>query len=243
MNFLKFLKKKQANGLETLLKKAANSPADRFEFISRILSEKLFVITNNEILTTGYTILEKDTKIDLFSFEDGRVPVFTSTDRIFDKKIIKEQVTFLELNGKDLFGMLKGKTVILNPYSDYGKEFHPEEIEKLRIEIKKETQIIIGQPSRYPREAVNSLSAFFSGKPDVISAYVGWMHDPASDDPPHYIFAFDISKNYDDLSKEAGFIVNEILGGEIFDVIRISGRGGIEDYFVNSSKPFYIKTS
>ena len=255
MNFLlllfKFLKKNKVYNFEELLKKAANEPSSRDEFIKRILTEKLVVITNDDKIHEGYTKLEKDTQVSIFTFEDGRVPIFTSTDRILDKGIIKQKVKFLAFNGRDLFNMVKDKTLILNPYSNYGKEFIPEEIERIlsgtyfnaspqQIIIEKTTEVRIGQPSKYPVDVVKALAKLFSNQPDVIAGYLAWIHDPATNVPPHYIFAIDTMGDYRKIVAKAGNIVQDFLGSsEIFDFIQITRRGGLDDYFLNSTEPFY----
>ncbi len=52
------------------------------------------------------------------------MPIFTTTDRIFDKGIVKEQVRFLQMKASNLFEIAKGTTFILNPYSDLAKNFY-----------------------------------------------------------------------------------------------------------------------
>jgi hypothetical protein len=255
MDLFNFLKKKKVHDFETLLQRAADEPAYRMEFIQRLLSEKLVVITNSNEIREGFRVVEKNTKVGIFSFEDGRIPVFTSIERIFDKGIITQQVKFLELKGEDLFNILKGKTLVLNPYSDYGKEFLPEEIENLlngtyfdnnvkHIKITKATTVRIGQPSKYPAEIVKSLIKLFSAKSEVNAAYLAWIHDPLTDDDPHYIFAIDTFGDWDNLSKEAGFITKQNLGpDQIVDFMQISNNGGINDYFIKSTTPFYKKVN
>ena len=251
MKLFNFLKKKEVHNFETLLQKAAENPSYQTEFSRRLLSEKLVIITNAGVATEGIQFLQEGTQVDIFSFDDGTIPIFTSTDRIFDKGVIKEQVNFLELTGRDLFSNLAvGQAFILNPYSDYGKELHPKEIASLldgtmfkpkQIVFEKDTPVNIGQPAKYPAEVVKSLVRLFSAKPEVEAAYIAWIHDPASDDPPHYIFAIDAKTNYTNISNEAGFLTQEVLGvSEIVDFMQISNLGGINNYFL-SITPFYKK--
>lgn len=251
MKLFNFLRKKEVYNFETLLQKVAGNPAYQIEFSRRLLSEKLVIITNAGVAPEGIQFLQEGTMVNIFSFDDGTIPVFTSTDRIFDKGIIKEQVNFLELTGKDLFSNLAvGQAFILNPYSENGKELHPKEIASLldgtifkprQIVFKKNTPVKIGQPTKYPTEVAKSLVKLFSNKPEVEAAYVAWIHDPASDDPPHYIFAIDTKTNYNEIINEAGFLTQKVFGvGEIVDFVQISNLGGINNYFL-STPPFYKK--
>jgi hypothetical protein len=252
MDMLKFLKRKKRDNIEVLLKKAADKPSYRDEFYRQLLTAKLVIITKENPGAPGYVTLQKDTEVEILTFDDGSIPVFTSSERIFDKSIIKEQVPFLECTGKDLFNFVKSAKLMLNPYSDYGKELLPDEIASLldgsiftnpskQIVIQKDTEVLIGEPTKYPDSVVSALKTLFVAKTDVTAAYVAWIHDPSSDVPPHYIFAVETQGDWRSLSNEAGSIANEILGGnQIIDFMQLSDRGGINDYFKKSS-PFYKK--
>ncbi|MFA6276406.1 MAG: enhanced serine sensitivity protein SseB C-terminal domain-containing protein [Pedobacter sp.] len=239
------------NQLETTLRKAATEAAYRPEFYKKLLSEKLVVLTTKAMLNNGPQTLEKDTNVNIYSFHDGIIPVFTSTEKIFDKGVIKEEVSFLEMKGEDLFNLAKGATFIINPYSDYGKELLPNEIESMlsgtiltdnhkKIVVEKETKVQLGQPANYPKDIVSSLKILFSNKPTVKKAYLGWIFNPSSGEPPHYIFALDIEGETQSITNEAGFTAKQFLNTEdIIDFIQIDNKSGISDYFVNETNPFY----
>lgn len=114
---------------ETLMEKAAAEPAYRPEFYQRILQENLMVIPMNMEPRSGERVLETGDTVSLYVFPNGSIPVFTSTERIYEKGIVNHQVQFLQITGEGLFNLAKGATFILNPYSDYGKELVPAEIE------------------------------------------------------------------------------------------------------------------
>lgn len=239
------------NQLETSLRKAATEAAYRPEFHKRLLSENLVVLTTGTTLNEGIQTLEIDTSVNIFSFNDGIIPVFTSTEKIFDKGIVKEEVSFLEMKGEDLFNIAKGATFILNPYSDYGKELLPNEIESMlngaiftdgskKIVADKDTKVQLGQPANYPTDIVNSLNILFANTPAVKKAYLGWIFIPSSGQPPHYIFALDIDGEAQKIINEAGFIAKQFLNSEdIIDFAQIDSKNGVSDYFVKETKPFY----
>jgi hypothetical protein len=238
---------------ETLLEKAADEPAYRAEFYKRLLAEKFVVITKDRELPVGQYEAKEDTPVNISSFGDGRIPVFTSTGRIFDKGVIKQQVAFLELEAEALLKMLPGKTLILNPYSDYGMVLLPNDIEMLLdgtffsdnikpVEVKKHSTYKIGQPEKYPTEVARSLIELFSNRPNVYAAYLGWIQYSQTDEPPHYVFAIDSTGDWDSLIQEAGFTSKQILADEeIVDFVKINNNGGISDYFINETTPFYKK--
>lgn len=241
------------NTIETTLRRASTEPAYRAEFYKKLLSEKLFVLTDKSNLPEGVQTVQENTNINLVTLTDGKIPVFTSTSKIFDKGIIKEQVPFIEMKGEDLFNLATGATFILNPYSDYGKELLPDEIKSLlqgtiltdnhrQITIEKETPVQIGQPANYPTEMVNSLKTLFKNRQSVKAAYLGWIFTPSANEPPHLIFALDIESNKQSITNEAGLTVEQYRkANEIIDFIQIETSGGLSEYFLKQTKPFYVR--
>jgi len=241
----------EGNRLEVALQKAAKEPAWRKTFYELLLTERLVVMTSGtSVVEEG--MLKTGAEIAFVTLPDGRIPVFTSVDRIFDKQVIKDEVHQMTLKGRDLFELAVGASFILNPYSDYGKDLLPGEIADLlngtifsppnTITVQKDTQVLIGQPAEYPLEAIASLKEVFAKYDNVNAAYLGWIDNPESDDPAHYIFAVEGNGDFKDAIHEAGFVAQGHLGAQIFDIMRISGnRGadGIEGYFIDSVKPFY----
>jgi len=241
------------NRLEYTLKKAASEPAYRPEFYRLLLSEELVVLIRANSLEEGAYTLKVDRKVDIVTLEDGRIPVFTSKNRIFDKGVINDQVPFMAMKGTDLFNLAKGAKFILNPYSDYGKELLAEEVANMldgtvleakhkQITIEKETQVLLGQPAVYPQKVVDSLRTLFLTKPVVKAAYLGWIHDPASADPPHLIIGLDLDGEDPSVTNEAGFTAYQCLQpDEIIDFIRIRSGGSLVDYFTQETTPFYVR--
>lgn len=120
------------NELEESLMQAASSVSAQKYFYQKLLWNQLFVLTGGHSETEeDVNTLKEDTKVQFVTFGNGHIPIFTSTNRIFDKGIIKEEVSYMRLKGQDLFEVAEGATFILNPYSDYGKELLPEEIQSL----------------------------------------------------------------------------------------------------------------
>lgn len=120
------------NELEQSLLNAATDTSAHKQFYQKLIWNQLYVLTaKHNTDQMGIQTMEVDTTVQFVTFENGQIPVFTSKNRIFDKGFIKEEVFYLSLKGQDLFGVAKGATFILNPYSDYAKELIPMEIESL----------------------------------------------------------------------------------------------------------------
>lgn len=184
------------------------------------------------------------------TFDNGQIPVFTSTNRVFDKGVVKEKVPIMSIKGQDLFGFTKGATFILNPYSDFGKELIPQEIENLlngsifektiQVEITENTDVILGQPSNYPTEFIKALSKLFKKEGKVKSAYLATIKMDKSNEKTHLIIAIDTDGDISSIFGKAGALAEQIIGiDKITDFIKIEQRNGISDYFINQTKPFY----
>lgn len=235
--------------LEQLLQKAAAEPAYRAEFYRRLLSETLVILTLQSPGTEAGQA--EKSNVQIASYADGRVPIFTSPERIFDRGVIKERMGYMQVKGEEFFNRMRGATFLLNPYSDCGKELLADEIERLlngsifsenskTIAFEEEVQVQIGQPAEYPTELVNSLSLLFGNKPHVKAAYLGWIFNPADGQPPHYIFGIDAEGDFQDLMRETGFVVKQFLApAEPVDFIQIDGEDSLSAYFLNQTQPFY----
>ncbi len=120
------------NELERYLMEAASDLDARKYFYQKLMWNQLVVLTPDYIeMEEGTQKVETNTTVKLVSFNDGVIPVFTSLNRIFDQDIMREKVSYVSLKGQDLFGLTKGSTLVLNPYSPYSKELLPDEIEQL----------------------------------------------------------------------------------------------------------------
>lgn len=102
-------------------------------FYRTILEMELFLLVDPESnLTSGVLISDNNTKLQVKVWEDGKVPVFTSIDKIFDNGIIRGKESYVAINGKVIFAMFNNPTTfLLNPYSRPSKEFLPDEIIRL----------------------------------------------------------------------------------------------------------------
>ncbi|MBE7641785.1 hypothetical protein GUB10_15735 [Salegentibacter sp. BLCTC] len=239
------------NELEKTLYQASTNSSKRDEFYMKLLWNDLIVLTDKTD-KKGTQILEENTSVKFVTFEDGKIPIFTSTNRIFDKGFIKEEVPFMALKGQNLFEITKGATLILNPYSDYGKELIPNEIERLlngsifdqsnEMKIEEETKIQIGQPAEYPNDLVNALKKLFTEKETVKAAYLAAVKMDNSEELPHIMIALDIDGDRKEITNEAGPIAEKYHKNKTVDFIQIDHKnGGISEYFLKNTKPFYIR--
>ena len=183
-----------SNTLETLLKKAATEPGLRPLFYKTLLESELIVLTNEQTGDEGLKTLEKDTNFKIMTMNDGKIPIFTSTDRIFDKKVIETEVPFIGMAGRTLLETTKGATLVINPFSNFGKELTPSEIISLlngtffqpkhTEEIKKNTKIRIGQPAQLPDGMEKSISTYSKTRSEIEAVYIAILERVDSGEYP-----------------------------------------------------------
>lgn len=241
--------------LEVLLRKASEDPSFREEFYQKLLSEALIVLSNP---MSSQNLEQPGTAI--LTFEDGRIPIFTSQSRVFDKGVIQHQVQAIVHTGRTFFQNFEGATFILNPFSDYVKELVPQEIALLlkasltwdysalndsyqKIEWPADTLVGICQPAVYPTEIVNALCKLFMDDLffSVKAAYMGCVSSPST--KPHLLFALDVEGDVDRVIKKAIFTAQQVgKSDEVIDFIQIGSESNtFIDYLLNETKPFYIR--
>ena len=235
--------------IEKALRLFNNNAALNNEFYKRLLFDEMILLVGNLELTHGYKILHKGQQIKVCSYENGVIPLFTSIDKIFENASIKGKVKTLTLKGRDIFDLTKGASYILNPYSFYSKELTIQNVQEIlsgeHLKVKeilfaKETMIQIGQPAIYPTVLIDEIKNIFTRNLDVSAAYLGWIFNPSTNEPAHFIFGLDIKKDLNTVIKDISLKINQFRKpDEIIDFIKIESNDFISDYFVMNIKPFY----
>lgn len=107
-------------------------------------------------------------------------------------------------------------------------------------QVKKETQVMIGQPSNYPHHLVDSLGRLFKGLKEVKRAYLAHFFNPEEDEKPHTLIGIEVSGNWEQVVSQAGLVARDIeVPDPPLDFMQMTGRGGVEDYLLNECEPFY----
>ncbi len=246
----------EENALERALRRAADEPAERPEFYRLLLESTVFVIGTSGQLSEERETLEAGSNVQIQNWQrqDGSpvIPFFSSIEAL--QRAIDREESYMALPARPLFEMTRGATLVLNPRSDYGKEFFPNEIESLLSDginkrpaqrvVKKETKVLLGQPKDYPAAIVASLTTLLSKHSNVKAAYVALMHDPSVDEKPHLVIGIEADNHFEKVIREAGTVAGDMApGGEPVDLVRVvRGESGLSQYFVDEVKPFYERT-
>lgn len=245
------------NPLELALRAAASDPAHRPDFYHLLMESKVFVI--GELPEGGHDGEHCSRTIDageLIAIQpweqaDGTevIPFFTSLEAL--QRAISAPCSDIAMPARSLFEITKGAALVLNPTLEYGKEFHPDEIEALlsvgvtrepasRVYLN-ENPVILGQPRDYPHRMVEALSAFCKTRPQINAAYLTLMHDESIDERPSLVVGVQVDGDFEQLSREIGVVAADTArNGEPVDVYQVVPTdAGLSDYFLKNVEPFY----
>lgn len=245
------------NPLEESLVNAVNDPAARPQFYRDLIAADIFVMREGAPPEqTGPITLNESDEVALRMIEwNGApfIPIFTSLQRM--QEVLKEESAYLSLNALQFMQLTAGADLVLNPGSEFGKEFRKDEIAAIldgsiwqpgeRREIESDTQVLVGHPANYPQDLVDALSRLFEKKPDVIRAYVAHVVYPTGDaaaeqQKGHTLIAVEAIGEWEELASSIGMLVREVQCPDPpVDLMRLAGNGGIEDYFTKDTRPFF----
>ncbi len=236
--------------LGELMRLSADQPALRSIFYERLWAEKLILIPLNQDIPVGTLDSNKHSQLEILKLSDGRTPVFTSEQRIYEGNHINSNVIYIEIKGKDLFPKNTDIQYVLNPFSQFGKNITHEEIEKIEkgehlydlsrsSEISPENEIEIIIPEKYPAKLMDDLIILFREMPDVDRAYIVLLKHKNSHRSPNYTIALRTDDKFDEISTEIGIIAEKHLAkDQIIEVMNLTTESHFWNFF-RHRKPFY----
>jgi len=235
--------------LEIALKKAADDPACGPQFFGELLDSKVLIIPAGEKPPIVGGVVPQNTKIAIAPIAIGDrncIPFFTSEVRL------PTGAEYLLLDAKALFQITRGSFLIMNPGAAYGKEFFPDEVSRLldgsvfepreRYVAQKPMQVMIGQPSEYPKELVAALSRLYSGLQEVRRAWVAFYQNPERDKEGGLLIGLDVEAgDMNRISGQTGIVIESVPKKQKYvDLVRYDGSG-VSGYFTDQ-KPFYQRS-
>jgi SseB protein C-terminal domain/SseB protein N-terminal domain len=242
------------NTLEEALLKATQDPLFRPGFYEILIHSEIFLIQTGDVAEDNGPIeLEEGDEFQLSTIEingQEHIPIFSSSERIYE--VIQEGYGYVTMNILDLIEMTNSKELVLNPGGEISKEFTKEEInfiltnspswETKPVGEKAPQKVIIGEPEKYPHELTKKLSQLFITLKEVKRAWIANIMVPGEDEKPHSLVALEVSDNIEEIVNNAANLSNNMdLIDPPVDYLQITGEGGLEDYFIEESQPFYTK--
>jgi SseB protein C-terminal domain/SseB protein N-terminal domain len=176
------------NDIERLLMRASTHPSERRSFMRALLDTEVFVVLVPEggrIVPSqdGNATIPQGTKLNMPSAMLGEkrlFPFFTRPSRA--RAWFKDDHIVAPYQSRDLFTRYPDTSFLLNPGSDYGKEFLPDEVKRLlsgrlgegvdEITLLDEPQLLLAHPSDIPTDLIAALAREFSAIDTVRGAWL-----------------------------------------------------------------------
>ncbi|MDN0109308.1 enhanced serine sensitivity protein SseB [Yersinia mollaretii] len=253
--------------LESLLKLAATESIHRIAFFRALLEATVLVLVDPSAQGSeeGEMSFTAGNGVNILHWEkqDGEsvIPFFTSVevlqqalDLAEDHPIDSEKQPFVAMPVRVLFEMTQGAHLFLNPKSEHGKEFWPQEVAMLlengglaqpaEMTVDKESQILLGQPEEYPAAMVDALIQLFSQRKPVRRAFLALMHDKSVDEKPNLLVGLEVDgteEEIDQLIQEAGNIASDHAPDDSpVDFCLVSEKErGVSHYLMTHTQAFY----
>jgi SseB protein C-terminal domain/SseB protein N-terminal domain len=176
------------NEIERMLVRASTQPSERRSFMRALLDSEIFVVLVPEgghVVPgpEGNATIPQGTKLNMPSAmrgEERLVPFFTRPSRA--RAWFKGDHIVAPEIARDLFTRYPDASFLLNPGSDYGKEFVTAEVKRLlsgefgegvdEITIPQGQQLLLGHPSEIPTKLIAALAREFAKTPAVRGAWL-----------------------------------------------------------------------
>jgi hypothetical protein len=232
------------NRLEEALVKAVKNPATLKAFYSLLLDSELLVMGTVAVSQTadGKAVATPGSQFQLETAEkDGTpfLPVFTSLPRM--QAFAKKEVKYLSMPGRALLDLTRGVPVILNPGSEFGREFTAAEVARLLDPTPRAAPVPAFGEADYPQALVDGLSALFQRRGDVVTA---WMiqHNPSDVGAPVPLVGIETTADMADLMADIETMAQKNAPGLVFDVQRVDRlRPAAMAQVLMQAEPFFIR--
>jgi len=209
------------NRLEEALVRAVENPATAPDFYRLLLENNLLVlgtVEGQEDATSQFS-LEPGGQLKLVTGErngERFLPVFSSLPRM--QTYLKEESRYLSVNARALLDLTRGAPVVLNPGSDYGREFTPQQIEQLLDSGS--PQIAMGE-AEYPVALANALTAVFEKDSGVQTAWMINIAPGGRSGESHPLIGIETTGDMAALVAEIERAAQEKVPGMVFDLQRV----------------------
>jgi hypothetical protein len=225
------------NDIERLLMRASAEPAERPGFARVLIDAQIFVVLVSDggpIVPgpDGKVVIPEGTKLTLpnaMRGEERLIPFFTAPSRA--RAWFKDDHIVAPDRTRDLFERYPDVPFLLNPGSDYGKEFTSGEVKRLlagqfddgpqTIVTEKSQQVLLGHPSEIPVALIEALSRELGAVQTVKGAWLMLAMLPGNAEQS-WMLGVDQTGAWQDVQDAIGrALTGDVLKGRILDAVPI----------------------
>ena len=227
------------NDIERLLMRASADPAERPAFARALMDAQivLVLVPDGPIASgpDGNAVIPEGTKMTLPSAvrgEERLIPFFTARSRAQawyrnDHVAVPERV-------RDLFARYPGAPFVLNPGSDYGKDFTPGEVARMlagdfdlsgpqAVTTQAPQQVMLAHPSDIPTALIEALARELAEVKSVRGAWL-MLAMRGGESEQSWMLGVDHGGAWQGVRDAIGrALVGDILGGRMFDAMPLDG--------------------
>jgi len=249
-----------SNKLEEALHKAAADNTQAPDFYEKLMESKIFVLGEPEKQADGAFTLEDEQAVLIQHWEREAdnspvVPFFTSLQML--QQAIPKDEPYLELKTTDLFQLTMGAPLVLNPNSEFGMEFDPDDVAILldtelmqnsEHTLEEQTEVLLGHADNVSNAFKSVLIAYFESQPEVEAAYLGTIQIPEDDDQEHLMVGIQgegsLESVIDTAIQKISLVGDDDMAYETVDFYRIDQDDpDISEFMVENIMPFYVAES
>jgi hypothetical protein len=182
---------------------------------------------------------------------DGPITPFFTSEAALQKALAARPGSdpqFLRLRCRDLFGIVKGQRLVLNPDGPSGKVYLPGEVEALlageepgltREVLQAERRVLVGAAAHVPPDLPLVLARFLAQRPVVEAAHLGWIAHP--DGHQGYVMVLVAADREAAMAGFGSIQVSELTDGHTLEVFVVPP--GSKDHMFASVPVFYSRQS
>lgn len=182
----------------------------------------------------------------------GVIPFYSLAHALFEASPMGEKCVSMRV--RELFESSPDMHFYLNPFSAFGREFPPHEVESLLTsgipdarmqEIQTEDGFDLVSPRNPPTHLLDSLRVLFSRNSQVESAFVADVMPRGASEPTSLLIAIEVSSDHDRILREAAAIVREHDQQRPTINLTFIERDGYNPsaYFFTDALPFYTRAA
>lgn len=242
--------------LEKSLIQAVNDTAYRTLFYRDLMASTVYILADGNSGAEWGEQLTNMLDIQHWQMQDGlsTIPFFSSLEKL-QQATDQLDTPFVAIPVRDLFELTRGAQLFLNPKCEYGKAFYPKEIAMLlktggisqpvEQQIEGGITLTLGVPDPYPSTMIDALTALFSQRAYVRSAYLALCQDKMQDEEPNFLIGLELegqADQYQILIQEAGTLAcDSNLDDEPVDLYILSHdeQDKLSHLLLKHSQPFY----
>jgi hypothetical protein len=223
------------NDIERMLMRASAEPAERPGFARALMDAEVFLVLVPEggpIVPgpDGNVTIPEGTKLTLPSAvrgEEKLLPFFTAPSRA--RAWFKGEHIVAPDRTRDLFGRYPDAPFVLNPGSDYGKHFTPQEVKFMlaghfedgpqTITTKAPEQVLLGHPKEIPDALIAALGRELDAVSSVRGAWL-MLASRAGESEQSWMLGVDHDGAWQDVRAAIGrALVGDVLKGRMLDAM------------------------